>query len=161
MGQPGASTTTRDATQNGQLVGLFIGSWEIGKESMPGAPTLTVDLMFDAPRSTVSGRGRLFQAVNPPLEVNSRCEGDYTYMTVMPHDTHILITLTGYPVTKWPQGGGVGPVLEPNLQVRMVLESDWRSGTATYSYRASDGEWHQVESVPVREQDVPIQAGRQ
>ncbi len=118
-------------------------------------------LLFDAPRDAVSGYGRLSQAVNPPLEVNSRLEGEYTPLTVVPQSTHILITLTGYPVVTWPPHGGVGPVLEPNLHVRIALESDWKSGTATFSYRDSNGEWRQVKSVPVRELAVPVQAGRQ
>jgi Domain of unknown function (DUF1842) len=150
MSQSTAPAVARKAPPSG----LFIGSWEIGNLGMPGAPILTVDLMFYAPMSTVTGHGRLSQAVNPPLEVDSRLSGNYTYMTVMPQSTHVLITLTGYPNTKW-----VGPVLEPNMEVRMVLEADWHTGTATYSYRSGDGEWSLIESVPVRERTAPVRAG--
>jgi hypothetical protein len=156
MSQSIASAAARKAPSSG----LFIGSWEIGNHGMPGAPVLTVDLMFYAPMSTVTGHGRLSQALSPPLEVDSRCTGNYTYMTVMPQKTHILITLTGYPVIKWPAGGGIAPIIETNMEVRMVLEADWHTGTATYSYRSPDGEWHQIESVPVREHTAPVRAGQ-
>ncbi|MEH1124926.1 DUF1842 domain-containing protein [Micromonospora sp. CPCC 206061] len=126
--------------------GLFIGSWEIGSRLI-GAPLLTVHLTFDAPSGAVSGIGQLAQPTSPPMHQSSRLDGDYTYLTVMPNTSHILITLTGYPVLWWPSNGGVGPVLMPNLRLRMVLEADWQSGTANFEYLDADGTWQRVESA--------------
>jgi hypothetical protein len=51
---------------------------------------------------------------------------------------------------KWPQGGGIGPVIPPNAELRMVLSEDWRSGTANYKYQDSNGNWHQIADAPVK-----------
>ncbi|MDY7232823.1 DUF1842 domain-containing protein [Hyalangium rubrum] len=73
-------------------------------------------------------------AVNPPLDVRSNLNGTFTYMTVMPKQTNILVVATGTPAIQWPSGGGVGPVLVPNVHLRMVLDSEWKSGTAYYGH---------------------------
>jgi hypothetical protein len=131
---------------SGHGAGLFIGSWEIGT-MLPGAPLLTIHLALAASTCTVTGLGQITQATNPPLNVTSRLDGDYTYMTVMPDASHILITVTGYPVLNLPPGSGIGPAIAPNLNLRMVLDSDWQRGTATFSYLAPDGTWQRIESA--------------
>jgi hypothetical protein len=68
----------------------------------------------------------------------------------MPESCHILVTTTGYPTIKWPQGGGIGPVIPPNVELRMVLSEDWKSGTANYKYQDSSGIWHEVSDAPVK-----------
>ena len=140
-------TATNPTT--GQRTGLFIGSYTIGS-MLPGAPLLTVHLTFAAPTGAVAGLGQVTQAVNPPLDIPSRLDGDYTYMTVMPDTSHILVTLTGHPVVNWPQFGGIGPVVAPNLNLRMVLDADWQRGTATFQYLTAAGTWEQVESATVQ-----------
>lgn len=134
------------APMAGARTGLFIGSWEIGSK-LVGAPQLTVHLTFDAPSGAVTGMGQLTQPTSPPLNQSSRLSGDYTYLTVMPNTSHILITLTGVPVLEWPPNGGVGPVMMPNLRLRMVLEPDWQSGTASFEYLDANGTWQRVESA--------------
>jgi hypothetical protein len=131
-----------------QPVGLFPVSYEIGAE-MPGAPRFTVHFLVYTPGKTVNGMGVITQAINPPLELATQLHGDFTYMTVMPKTAHILLTATGYPPMKWPHHGGIGPVLQPNVHLRIVLEDDWKSGTANYSYFFKDT-WHEVEGAPVK-----------
>ena len=129
--------------------GLFIVSYLVGNE-MPGAPLLHLDLMVSTPNKEVTGKGVVTQAINPPLNVVSKVSGDFTYMTVMPKNTHILVVLTGYPNIKWPSGGGIGPVILPNLHVRMVLTDDWQGGTANFTYVDAHGASHEIDSVPVK-----------
>lgn len=136
-----------------QQVGLFPVSYEIGT-GKPGAPRLSLHLLVYTPGKTVTGAGLLTQAINPPLEEAVSVHGDFTYMTVMPKNTHILVTATGVPLVKWPPHGGIGPVLQPVLHLRMVLENDWKSGTANFSYFAN-GHWHEVEGATVKM--IPIQ----
>ena len=134
-------------TDTEQLAGLFPVTYQVGTE-LPGAPVLTLHLLVSTPDERITGFARLTQATNPPLDVSSKLDGEFTYMTVMPDATHILVVLTGWPVLI-PPGGGPGPVVQPDLQVRMVLASDWSSGTTTYRYADSDGQWTSVSDVPV------------
>ena len=130
-------------------VGLFPVCLEVGG-NMPGAPLFTVNLLANAPAKTVSGYGEVTWTVSPPLDLKSDLKGDYTYMTVMPKNTHILIVLTGYPMIKWPAHGGVGPVLLPNVHARIVVTEDWKTGTAVYSFTDNNGKWHEVKNAPVK-----------
>lgn len=130
-------------------MGLFLVSYEIGGDK-PGAPLFKVNFSVYTPEETVSGIGQITQAINPPLDIGTRLHGQYTYMCVMPKNCHILITATGYPITKWPHGGGIGPVILPNAELRMVVTEDWKSGTANYKYCDSNGEWHEITDAPVK-----------
>lgn len=117
---------------------------------MPGAPLFRINFGVYTPGETVSGIGHITQAINPPLDVGTHLDGQYTYMCVMPKNCHILITATGYPITKWPQGGGVGHVILPNVDLWMVVAEDWKSGTANYKYMDGNGNWHEVKDAPVK-----------
>lgn len=130
-----------------QQTGLFPVSYEIGGDK-PGAPRFVAHLLVYTPAKSVNGAGLITQAINPPLEEATVLQGDFTYMTVMPKITHILITATGHPLFKVPAHGGIGPVLQPNVHLRMVLDGDWKSGTANFSYFAN-GAWHEIENAPV------------
>lgn len=131
-----------------EKVGLFIASYRIGGDK-PGAPTFTVNFSVYTPAEKVSGVGHITQATNPPLNIATNLSGQYTYMCVMPHNCHILITATGYPIIKWPHGGGVGPVIMPNAELWMVLEDNWKSGVAHYKYLDDQGNWHEIKDAPV------------
>jgi len=146
-----AAPTAQSQSMAGQdqRIGLFIGSWQIGTQQ-PGAATLKIHCTFDAPSGAVHGLGQLTQATNPPLDMASRLDGDFTYLTVMPDSSHVLVTLTGYPITQWPSHGGTGPVMLPNLSLRMLLASDWQTGTASMRYLLPNGSWQLVESAPVQ-----------
>lgn len=130
--------------------GLFIVSYEVGG-TMPGAPLFKINLSVYTPDETVSGMGQITQAVNPPLDIGTRLHGQYTYMCVMPQSCHILVTATGYPPIQWPQGGGIGPVIPANVDLRMVLTDDWKTGTANYKYLDASGTWHEIKDAPVKQ----------
>jgi hypothetical protein len=51
---------------------------------------------------------------------------------------------------KWPQGAGIGPVIPPNVDLRMVVTEDWKSGTANYKYCDDQGNWHEITNAPVK-----------
>lgn len=131
------------------MTGLFIVSYEIGG-NMPGAPLFNVNFSVYTPGETVSGIGHITQSINPPLDIATNLSGQYTYMCVMPDSCHILINTLGYPIIKWPQGGGIGPVIMPNVELRMVVGEDWKGGTANYKYQDGNGNWHEVTNAPVR-----------
>lgn len=140
---------TATQTPVDQKVGLFLVSYAIGGAAL-AAPLLEATLTVDTPRESITGVSQVTQTTSPPLDLASRLTGDFTYMTVMPQQTHILVTATGYPQLKWPAHGGVGPALMANLSLRMVLEADWSGGTANYSYLDQQGEWRSVANAPVR-----------
>ena len=129
--------------------GLFLVSYDIGGD-MPGAPLFKINFSVYTPGETVSGIGQITQATNPPLDIGTNLCGQYTYMCVMPDTCHILITATGYPIIKWPQGGGIGPVIPPNAELRMVVTEDWKSGYANYKYIDSEGNWREITNAPVK-----------
>ena len=138
-----------ESTITKEKVGLFLASLQIGGDK-PGAPLFMVKFLVYTPGRTLSGIGDITQAVNPPVDVNTNLHGDYSYMCVMPKNCHLLVIATGYPIIKWPHHGGIGPVLQPNVHLRMVLTEDWKTGTATYQYVTPDGKWHEVENAPVK-----------
>ena len=131
------------------MEGLFLACYEIAGDK-PGAPLFKVHLSVYTPAKTVTGHGQITQAINPPLDIATKLDGSYTYMTVMPRNVHILITAAGYPILHWPPWGGVGPVIPPNVELRMVLEEDWKSGTANYKYVDDNSNWHEIEGAPVK-----------
>jgi hypothetical protein len=129
--------------------GLFPVCYEIGGDK-PGAPLFKVSLLVYTPGKTVSGYGIITQATNPPLKIETKLNGDFTYMTVMPRIVHILVVATGYPDIHWPPHGGIGPVIPPKVHLRMVLKENWKSGTANYQYLDSKGNWHNIKNAPVK-----------
>ncbi|HEV2756013.1 MAG TPA: DUF1842 domain-containing protein [Actinomycetota bacterium] len=141
------------ATAESINVGLFQVSYEVGSK-MPGAPMLGLKLLVDTPTEQVTGMARTTQVTAPPFtSVTSSVKGDFTYMATM-SSTHILVVATGYPILSWPQGGGIGPVILPNFQLRMVLEDDWQSGTASYKYTVDGTTWKSVDNAPVKAVDA-------
>lgn len=128
--------------------GLFLAEYEIST-GLAGAPVLHLALTVNTVDRAVSGAARVTQAINPPLDVRSQVHGSFTYMTVMPNQTSILVVATGTPSITWPHGGGVGPVLLPNLHLRMVLDKSWEHGVANFSYIAPSGQWVEIENAKV------------
>lgn len=135
-------------TQNNPL-GLFLVDYQIGAP-VPGGVSFRAGLTVNAPQETVQGTGQITQAINPPLNITSQLNGNFTYMTVMPNNSKILVTATGYPSVHMPPHSGIGPVIPADIQLQMVLESDWRSGTANYKYRTDiNSPWISVNNAPV------------
>ncbi len=123
-------------------VGLFPVTYE--NKSIPGGLSLKVSLVVSTVTKEVNGIAHITQATNPPLDITSKVHGDYTYMCTM-KNCHILVTATGYPEIHWPKGAGHGPVILPNVQLRMILEDDWSGGTVNLKYRDSlAGPWKEV-----------------
>lgn len=143
---------TLSLTAGEKQTGLFPVCYHIGGDK-PGAPLFKVSLLVYTPGKTVGGYGIVTQATSPPLKVETRLHGDFTYMTVMPRNVHILVVATGYPIIHWPPHGGIGPVILPNVHLRMVLKEDWKSGTANFQYVDSKGNWHNIENAPVKAVD--------
>ncbi|OLR92859.1 hypothetical protein BJP25_19630 [Actinokineospora bangkokensis] len=137
----------------------LVGRWEIGTK-LPGAPLLRLDLgMLSTPPTSVTGHARLSQAISPPLDVVDQVSG--SFHTVVTHGgTLVVVSLTGYPVVHWPPHGGIGPVIPSNLDVRLVLGSDWRDGTASYRYTTEvGGQWHEVTDAPATWLGLPDAVG--
>ena len=128
--------------------GLFVASYTITTPGV-GGPTFNVHLTVYTPGETVGGIGQVTETTNPPLDVATKLDGSFTYMTVMPDVTHVLITATGYPIIHWPPQAGLGPVILPNVQLQMVLEGDWKSGTANYKYIDNNNQWQSVSKAAV------------
>jgi len=130
--------------------GLFLTCYEIGAVGVPGAPVLKTCLTVCTPQETISGAGSVTQAVNPPVDIQTIITGQYTYMTVMPNTSKILVIAEGYPPVKFPSGAGIGPVILPNVQLRMVLDECWEKGVAEFKFCDASGCWHEVKNVPVK-----------
>lgn len=113
--------------------GMFLLPLEAGT-GKAGAISLTFNLGVSTPNRRVGGVAGAFQSTNPPLNIHFDINGDYTYMTVMPHNTHILVVLEG----------------NNQLKGRMVLESNWQTGTGTFSFVDENGKQYTLENVPVK-----------
>lgn len=126
-------------------VGLFIASYTISS-GLLGAPTFNVHLVVNTPTRKVNGQGVVTNgSTKPALNVPTTLQGDFTYMTVMPNNTHILVVVNGTgPI------GTVTPLEGPNTTLRMVLEDNWQSGTANFSYVDGNGQWQYVENASVK-----------
>ncbi|MEM7536853.1 MAG: DUF1842 domain-containing protein [Chloroflexota bacterium] len=125
-------------------------SYLIGEEK-PGAVQFQVNLVLDPEHQTVSGTGRVTQAVNPPLSVSTRLHGQYKVLNLSLRAPiqMILVDAIGYPILQWPPFAGVGPAFPPNARLSMTLEN-WTTGTASFSYVDDNGDSHEVSDAPVK-----------
>jgi len=139
---------TLKSTDINNQTGLFIATYEIGKPQ-PGAPMFKLQTSVFTPDRTVNGLGHIHQETNPPVNVVTQMQGTFTYMTVMPNNTHILVVLNGYANNNNPTNTTFSTTQQPNCELRMILNDDWKTGTATYRYRDTQGTWHEVENTPV------------
>jgi Domain of unknown function (DUF1842)/Domain of unknown function (DUF1843) len=133
--------------------GLFPVGYVIGS-GMPGAPTLHLALLVDTPSSSIVGTATITQAINPPLDFHVDAWGRFSYMALMPpSNTRILVTLEG-------NQGGPRSNSAISFKLYLVLNNDWQTGTASYSY-FSNGVWHDIASVPVKTERefVPLEPG--
>ena len=140
-----------------EKVGLFLACYQIATPRI-GAPLFKLTLTVNTPEETVQGIGKITQTTNPPLDITTKLDGSFTYMTVMPDTTQILVIATGYPSIHLPPGGGLGPVILPNVELRMVLNKDWKSGTANYKYIDNQGKWHSINDAVVQLVSCPVLA---
>lgn len=137
--------------------GLFLVSYRIGTGA-PGAPTLNLSLAVNTVHKTIHGIGEITQAVNPPVEILSRVDGSYIPIVIQ-GDPSLLVEATGLPPMHWPdRRRGVGPVVLPNLHLRMILGGAWEGGTAYYRYQNAEHQWVEVNDVPVKKIDTLAKA---
>lgn len=132
-------------TESHVNVGLFLSKFSIGNP-IPGAPHMNLFITVNTPKRIVNGVSIITQAINPPLDLHSEVRGSYSYMTVMPNNSHILVVAEGYEILE--NNEELSQV--PNLYIRMVLNEEWTEGTANVKYY-SNGSWHEMENVPVNQ----------
>ena len=122
--------------------------------NLQGGVSFNVNLFVDVYHKKVSGSGTIFQATNPPLNIPTALHGDYSYMATTA-STNILIVAEG-----------INPLIPivpgvPNAKLRIVLDSNWKTGTAYYSY-LNEGQWikvgpQRVEAVEISANDTDIE----
>ena len=135
--------------------GLFLVKYQVGTGA-PGAPTLNLSLAVNSVHKTIHGIGEISQAVNPPVDVHTRIDGTYLPILIMGSPS-LLVEATGMPQVHWPdrrRPQGPGPVILPNLFLRMVLQGWDGGGTAYYRYQNAEGQWVEVSDVPVKKVDA-------
>ncbi len=121
----------------GTAVGAFHVKWAVGN-MMPGAPLLHVDAVVVTPSHSISGVARITQAVSPPLDIDFHISGSYMDVTDRA-TTHFVLAAT--------QPSHL--LGAPYLMLCMVLNSDWKTGMASYSYVCGSQHGHQ-DNVPAR-----------
>lgn len=130
-------------------VGLFHACYFIGT-GLAGAPGLSVNLLVNAVERHITGVGSLF--LDQPETNKYRLEGDFNYLCTM-DNCHILATIDGYPYLMMPPGSGIGPVLLPELKLRVLFDEEFSTGIASYQYTDKEGKPHYVNDVPVRKEE--------
>ncbi|MGI2972916.1 DUF1842 domain-containing protein, partial [Vibrio alginolyticus] len=73
---------------------IFTAHYQIGN-GLPGGVSFDVNLLVASEDKSIVGKGHIFQAVNPPLNVVSDLNGSFNYQCTM-RDCHIMVTLQGY-----------------------------------------------------------------
>lgn len=128
---------------------LFPACYLVGG-NMPGTPLFRVNVLVNAPTRTMSGHGEVTWTNNQPLELKAELKGGYVTVAFVKKSRKVVATLTGYPVAIWPPAAGLEPQQVPNSHLLMVLSSDWKSGTATFSFLDSVGKWQEIKDAPVK-----------
>ncbi|HHF3197802.1 DUF1842 domain-containing protein [Vibrio sp. CCB-PB317] len=118
---------------------IFAAHYHIGN-GLPGGVSFDIKLLVAGEDKSILGKGRICQAVNPPLNVVSDLNGSFNYQCTM-RDCHIMVTLQGYqPYLGIPP---LGADLH-NVTLNILLNDDWKSGVAFYRYKNNSGEWIEV-----------------
>ena len=98
----------------------------------------------------MSGHGDVNWTLHPQLDLKTDMKGGYVTVSMMKKSHKVVANLTGYPVVVWPPDAGIAPVQPPNTHLLMVLSSDWKTGTATFSFMDNAGQWHEIKDAPVK-----------
>lgn len=107
--------------------------YEIGSKALE-APRFFVSLVVDPEHLRVIGQGVVIVPTTPPGNViPAQLQGSYQFI-VFGNQTRIALTATGFPPALLPIQG-ILPLLFPNVELQMVVEGDWGSGSASYRYR--------------------------
>lgn len=132
-------------TQN-SLEGLFLASYEIGNTHMMGNVRFHVSLLVNTADRSVTGVGNVTQPVSPPVNIRSELNGEFHYQCTM-KSCHIMVNLSGTQPYPGIPPFGVMPI--HNTQLAILLDDDWKQGTANFSYLDDKGEWQEVQGAPV------------
>jgi len=131
-------------------VGMFLATYNICHPKRVGEDLFHLQLAVSTPNKQIGGTGIISNgSINPNFEIPTNLNGRFSVMTIMPNTTHIQIVATGYPDFSYPVYGGNKPVQTPNVELVMVLNEDWKTGTANYRYLNSAGQWQEMEDIPV------------
>jgi hypothetical protein len=131
-----------------KTIDRFKAKFEIGTGAL-GAPDFYIDINVNTLSKTLTGIGRITQAVFPPVDVHTRLQGMYMPMVSMPPGPmRIIVTATGTSVIPW-LPDKLQPRGQSNVHLFMVLDGSWKSGSASYRYKGANGQWLEVENVPV------------
>jgi len=115
---------------------LFRASYLVSNH-LAGGVSFKMELVIDSKTKKVVGIGHITQAISPPMNIVTQLVGDYSYMCTM-DSCNILVVAEG--VSPFHPLIHDVPQSYKNSTLRMVLNEDWKSGTATYMY-LYEGEW--------------------
>jgi len=122
------------------VIGTFNACYEIST-GLAGAPNLRLNLVVTTPTEKVNGSAEITQTTNPVFNAHYDVSGNFAYMTVMPNNTSIMVKLTGI---TGPQFGLV------NFEAYLVLNDDWKSGTANFRYLGQNAQWIDIKDAKVK-----------
>ncbi|WP_438464913.1 DUF1842 domain-containing protein [Marinomonas sp. PE14-40] len=122
---------------------------KISGQTHLGSATLRLNLVVNGPDKTVNGVGNVYQATNPPVNVISHLNGEWSYLS---NDSanHVLIVLDGFDLSTIQFGGQ--PMESKNLTLKIAISEDWQTGSASFNY-LYEGEWYEVEYALVELQE--------
>jgi hypothetical protein len=128
----------------------FKAAYEIGT-ALPGAPNFHIDITVSRLTRTLTGTGKITQAVFPPVNVDTRLQGTYMPLGGLPaaDSKYIVVTATGTPIIRLLPINLLLPLL-PNVHLFMILDANWRGGSASYRYKGPKGQWIEILNVPVK-----------
>ncbi|QIH08985.1 MULTISPECIES: DUF1842 domain-containing protein [unclassified Pseudomonas] len=107
-----------------------------------GAPILTLDLLVNTVRKTVSGLAQVTQSTSPPVHFSADVWGDYSQIKLdRSSEGHLVLNLAGNP-------SGPGSQIAETFHLQGILNLDWASGFASYRYNYQ-GHWHVVQHAAV------------
>ncbi len=125
-------------------VGLFNASYRISNH-LQGGVELNLNLTVNTVNKRVSGMARISQAINPPLNITSELQGDYSYMCTM-ESCSILLVAEG--INPFQPIIHDVPQISKNLSLRIVLDENWQKGVANFKY-CVNGVWHEINHAQV------------
>jgi len=129
-----------------EKVGTFLACFEIGDMSRSGGTMCGLKLMVNAPSRKVTGHFHITNTNNPPLNLDVEVFGTFWYMTLNNGNTHIGLHLHSVSSPTH-----IVPLYPVDLNI--VLEGDWQSGTANYKYINVTPPWIEINDAPVKSVD--------
>ena len=128
--------------------------YRIATPGVLGGVEFNLTLSIHPKTGTVSGFG---EVSHPSVHLDkphfTKLNGDATPLCVMGEsECNNLIVATGYPVMpgSWDPRFGPGPVLLPNVELRLLVNSQYDGIVATYTYYTEDHTPVQMENIPVQ-----------